>query len=110
MRHTFRALPPARQQHGGVGRGFLLQLIQELEQEARTGVVVHLELRELRARKAPAMPGKCTTQFHRLGDQSLAAAPIARARGPRLPRWSFLARARHSSQMSAAGVGDFVEP
>jgi hypothetical protein len=41
-----RAFPPPLEQHRRVARGLLLKLVQELEQEAGSGVVGHLELRE----------------------------------------------------------------
>ena len=96
-----------------VGRGLLLKLVEQLEQEARAGVIGHLELRELGAGNPRlAMAGKWTTQFDRLGDQALAAAAIARARGwPRGSGPSAEARGGSAAaEVIACGVCDLVEP
>ena len=55
----------------------LLELVDELEQEAGAGVVRHLQLRELRAGNRARDTREMHQQFHRLGDQALAAAAIA---------------------------------
>ncbi len=46
---NFRPVAPAFQELGGVRCRFLLELVDELEQEARPRVVIHLELAELGA-------------------------------------------------------------
>ena len=105
-----RPLSPTGEQHAGIGRRFLLKLIDELEQEAGAGVVRHLELGQLCAGNGACDAGEVHQQFDRLGDQSLAAAAVTgphRAAAPLVRADSLDGRSGH---VHAGRVGGLVEP